>query len=71
MQPELVEVVVNGERKFVPSDLSVSALLRTLDVPADRVAVELNKRIVRKRNWEETLVPSGSQIEIVQFVGGG
>ena len=70
-QPEPMEVVVNGERKSVPSGLTVTGLLNVLDVPLDRVAVELNKSIVRKRNWEETYVPSGSQIEIVQFVGGG
>jgi thiamine biosynthesis protein ThiS len=66
-----MEVVVNGERKSVPSGLTVTALLHTLEVPLDRVAVELNKSIVRKRNWEDTPVPEGSQIEIVQFVGGG
>jgi sulfur carrier protein len=71
MQPELMEVVVNGERKYVPSALTVSALLSALDVPADRVAVELNKCIIRKRNWEQTEVPNGSEVEIVQFVGGG
>lgn len=71
MGAELIEVVVNGERKTVPAGLSVTQLLRELDVAADRVAVELNKSIVRKRNWEETAVPGDSQIEIVQFVGGG
>ena len=71
MQTERMEVIVNGERKSVPSDLTVTALLKMLDIPLDRVAVELNKSIVRKRNWEETHVPGGSQIEIVQFVGGG
>ena len=71
MQPQCMEVIVNGEPKSVRCGLSVTALLRTLEVPLDRVAVELNKSIVRKRNWEETPVPPGSQIEIVQFVGGG
>ena len=71
MQPEPIEVVINGDRKFVPGGLTVTALLQILDVPLDRVAVELNKSIVRKRNWQETYVPGGAQIEIVQFVGGG
>lgn len=71
MQPQCIEVIVNGERKSVPCGLTVTALLQTLEVPLDRVAVELNKSIVRKRNWEETPVPAGSQVEIVQFVGGG
>jgi thiamine biosynthesis protein ThiS len=71
MPAEPIEVMVNGERKSVPGDLTVTALLKILDVPLDRVAVELNKSIIRKRNWEETYVAGGSQIEIVQFVGGG
>ncbi|HZS56659.1 MAG TPA: sulfur carrier protein ThiS [Bryobacteraceae bacterium] len=71
MQNDSIEIVVNGERKSVPADLSVSELLNALEVAADRVAVELNKSIVRKRDWGKTPVPNGSQIEIVQFVGGG
>lgn len=67
----LIEVVVNGERREVPSDQSVSALLERLQIPSDRVAVELNKRLVRKRDWGQTVVPHASQIEIVEFVGGG
>ena len=69
--PELIDIVVNGERKSVARGLTVQTLLETLDIPADRVAVELNKSIVRKRNWEDTPVAAGAQVEIVQFVGGG
>lgn len=67
----MIQVTVNGEPKEVPSGDSVAALLRALNVAADRVAVELNKSIVRKRDWNETPVPDGSAIEIVEFVGGG
>ncbi len=49
----------------------MARLLEWLKVSSDRVAVELNKSIVRKRDWEQTPVPSGSQVEIVEFVGGG
>jgi thiamine biosynthesis protein ThiS len=71
MQSDYIDVVVNGERKSLPSGLTVTALLQVLEMPLDRIAVELNKSIVRKRSWAETPVPEGSQIEIVQFVGGG
>ena len=50
---------------------TVAALLATLKIPAERVAIELNKTIVRKREWESTLVGEGAQVEIVEFVGGG
>ncbi len=71
MQPELIEVTVNGERRQVPSGESVASLLDVLNVARDRVAVELNRSIVRKRDWADTPVAGGSQIEIVEFVGGG
>ena len=71
MESELTTIWINGEPKSVPSSQSVSALLDWLDIASDRVAVELNKSIVRNRDWETTAVPSGAHIEIVEFVGGG
>jgi len=70
-QSALVEVMVNGERRHIPSHQSVAEMLSFLQLPADRVAVELNRQIVRKRDWEQTPVPPASQIEVVEFVGGG
>ncbi len=71
MHSEIIQVIVNGESKQVPSDQSVTTLLEVLKIASDRVAVELNKSIVRKRDWDQTTIPNGSQIEIVEFVGGG
>ena len=71
MQPQAIGVTINGESQQVPADQSVSTLLRHLQIEADRVAVELNKSIVRKRDWEQTPVNDGSRLEIVEFVGGG
>jgi sulfur carrier protein len=68
---ESIHIQVNGENKQAPADCSVAALLAWLGVAGERVAVELNRAIVRKRDWESTVVPDGSQIEIVEFVGGG
>jgi thiamine biosynthesis protein ThiS len=62
---------VNGEDKQAPVDCSVAALLAWLGVAEERVAVELNRTIVRKRDWENTVVPDDLQVEIVEFVGGG
>jgi thiamine biosynthesis protein ThiS len=66
-----IQVTINGEPKAVPPDQSVAALLNWLAIASDRVAVELNKSLVRKRDWQQTTVVHGSQIEIVEFVGGG
>lgn len=71
MESELLNVFVNGEPRQVPSDSTVASLLEWLKLPSERVAVELNKSIVRKREWHETLIAGGAQLEIVEFVGGG
>ena len=67
----LIPVTINGEGREIPAGNSVTELLQFLDLPADRVAVELNKAIVRKRNWRETFVAPEAHVEIVEFVGGG
>ena len=66
-----IDIVVNGEPRTVPDGLNLTGLLKWLDVIPDRVAVELDRRIVRKADWPATSILTGAQLEIVQFVGGG
>lgn len=70
-QSQFISILINGESREIPSNRSVAAMLEWLGVASERVAVELNKAIVRKRDWERTPVPPGSQVEVVEFVGGG
>lgn len=71
--PVLIEnrVTVNGESQIFPAGTTLAALIAALGLPPDRVAVELNRAIVKRDLWAETTFGSGAEIEIVQFVGGG
>ncbi len=64
-------VVVNGENKEVINSINLFELLQTLNLPTERVAIELNKEVVRRKNWETTDIKDADKIEIVHFVGGG
>lgn len=64
-------ITVNGEAQEVTGEHSIVTLLQDLELPVDRVAVELNKVLIRKRDWPVTAVPDGAHLEIVEFVGGG
>lgn len=66
-----ISIALNGEQIQVPSGKNVLGLLEHLEIPPDRVAVELDRQIVPKRDWETTAILDGAQIEIVHFVGGG
>ena len=66
-----MEIEVNGERRRVPEWSTLAEILVFLGLPADRVAVELNRKIIRKTEWENCRVEAGAQLEVVHFVGGG
>jgi thiamine biosynthesis protein ThiS len=67
----MIEIRLNGESRQIPSGLNIPALLAHIEIPADRVAVELNRAIVRKSDWESTRIEAGAEVEVVHFVGGG
>ena len=71
MTIEIIEIVLNGERRELPSTLNIKQVLEHFHLPKDRVAVERNRSIVPKTSWEKTEVAAGDQLEVVHFVGGG
>ena len=66
-----MEIVINGENKQVPAPLNVADLLQLLDLQGDRIAVELNRQIVKRDRWESLQLQEHDRLEIVHFVGGG
>jgi thiamine biosynthesis protein ThiS len=51
--------------------MTVLELLSHLEVPAGRVAVEVNREVVRRAEHETRYVEDGDAVEVIHFVGGG
>lgn len=66
-----MNIIVNGEKKEIAGNLNLTGLLEHLSLPDERIAVELNKEVVRKKDWDTIKVNDADQIEIIHFVGGG
>jgi sulfur carrier protein len=66
-----MQVTINGEKREFDEYFTLSELLKKLEMPNERIAVELNKEIVRKKDWEAVSLKDADKIEIVHFVGGG
>jgi len=66
-----VDLVVNGESRRFDGPLTAAGLLALLELDARAVVVELNRRIVRRPELEQTPLEPGDQVELVHFVGGG
>jgi thiamine biosynthesis protein ThiS len=66
-----MELFVNGEPKTCAELISLSQFIQQLGMKGDRVAVELNREIVPRAQWDATQLQEGDRLEIVHFVGGG
>lgn len=66
-----MRVYVNGESREIQGNPSLAELITELDLPAARIAVEVNREVVRRGEWANTMLRDEDKIEIVHFVGGG
>lgn len=66
-----MRIQVNGESQDVEQNISLAKLAAALTLKAEQIAIELNQNVVRRAEWENTLLQAGDKVEIVHFVGGG
>ena len=66
----MLSVTVNGEGRDLPDGETVRGLVARFNLVPEKVAIELNRRLLRAQNYDTTL-RDGDQVEIVTFVGGG
>ncbi len=66
-----MHLFVNGEKKSVSDGATLSQLISELGMKGDRVAVEVNREIVPRPQWDGAELKDGDHLEIVHFVGGG
>jgi sulfur carrier protein len=66
-----MRIIVNDQPTELASNSTISDLLITLQLPGTRVAVEVNKQLVRRAEHNATHLKDGDTVEVVTLVGGG
>ena len=66
-----MQIFLNGEEKEVNSEISLAELLTLFELPDKRIAVELNREVVRRAHWPTTTIAANDKVEVIHFVGGG
>ncbi len=66
-----IKIKINGKLLTINANSSVNELILKLKVPLNKVAVELNKKILDKKKLKKIKLKSKDNIEIVHFIGGG
>jgi thiamine biosynthesis protein ThiS len=65
-----MKLTVNGQPREVADGTTVRQLVAQFNLVPEKVAIELNRRLVRSEKYDAPLC-DGDAIEIVTFVGGG
>ena len=66
-----IKIKINGKINKIDNKTKLSDLVKYLKVPLKKVAIELNREIVDKKNLNKIYLKVNDKIEIVHFIGGG
>ena len=61
----------NGKKIQVFKDSSLVSVLKKFKIPLNKVAIELNRKILNKNTLNKLKINEKDEIEIVHFIGGG
>jgi sulfur carrier protein len=67
----MITIVLNGEDRQIEQQVTLDRLLDLFSLPRQRVAVELNKEVVRRQDWGNVILADSDMVEVIHFVGGG
>jgi sulfur carrier protein len=66
-----IKIRANGKIKLIPENYKMSDLVKNLNIPIKKVAIELNQEIIDKNKLNRIKLKKNDTIEIVHFIGGG
>lgn len=67
-----MNISINGNiKQFDGVNMTISALVVTLNLTGKRLAIEKNGEIVPRSQFDAVLLSDGDKLEIVGAVGGG
>lgn len=67
----IMQITINGEKKTIEQEQTISQILDMLRVPRAGTAVAINGAIVSRDRHERHVVADGDRIDILRPIGGG
>ena len=66
-----IKIKVNGKKIIFYNNASIEKLTKKLIIPLNKVAIELNNKILDKKKLKKIKLNDYDKVEIVHFIGGG
>ena len=67
----MTAALVNGERRELPSEITLDAVVRTLTERPTGVAAAVNGDVVPRHAWAKTRIVDGDEVDVLTAVQGG
>ena len=66
-----IKINLNGKTLSLDKGTSVYKVIRNIKLQPNKIAIELNRKIINKKNINKIFLKNKDKIEIVHFIGGG
>ena len=66
-----IKIKLNGKKLIFEHNTSIEKLTKKLKIPLNKVAIELNKKILDKKKLKKIKLKDDDKVEIVHFIGRG
>ena len=66
-----IKINLNGKTLLLSKGTSIFKVIEKNKLQPNKIAVELNRKIINKKNMDKIFLKDKDKIEIVHFIGGG
>ena len=66
-----IKIKVNGKKMLFDENIMLINLVKKLKIPLNKVAIEINNKIIDKKKIKKVKLNNNDILEIVHFIGGG
>ena len=66
-----IKIKINGKFIKIQDNTTLLNLVKKLEVPIKKVAIEVNQMVINKKSLSRIKIKKNDKIEIVHFIGGG
>jgi sulfur carrier protein len=67
----MITIALNGEAYPLEKGHSLAALIVSLNLSGQAIAVAVNRRIIPRAQWQDHLLQAQDKVDVVRAIGGG
>ncbi|MEO7495389.1 MAG: sulfur carrier protein ThiS [Massilia sp.] len=67
----MIEIELNGAAHQVAQGSSLQALIASLALENQALALAVNRQVVRRERWHDQQLQAGDKVDVVRAIGGG